>query len=139
MSVTPLAAAGVAGAERVIWVSELIATIVTPGGMPVPETSMPTARPLVVGMLLTTGLPLVVVPVMAPGAKVSVTPLAAARVAGAERVIWVSELIATILAPEGMLVPETSMPTARPLVVGMLLTVGLPLVVVPVRTVAPVG
>ena len=87
-------------------------------------------------MLLTTGLPLVVVPVMAPAEKVSGTPLPAADVAGAERVIWLAELIETILAPEGMLVPETSIPTASVRVEGMLLTTGLPLVVVPVMAAA---
>ena len=53
-------------------------------------------------------------------------------VAGDEIVIWLPGPIAVIVAPEGMPVPLTTMPAAKVLVEVRLVTISLPLDIVPV-------
>ncbi len=55
----------VALAESVIWLALLIALIVVPAGIPVPDTPSPTERPAVLLTLVTVGEPFVSVPVNA--------------------------------------------------------------------------
>ena len=129
-SVAPTASA-VAGDDSVIWVAESTDLIVVPPGMPVPETSMPKARELVEGRLVTTELALVVLPVMGPAVNTKVEPVPVA-VAFADSVIWVAESTDLIAVPTGIPVPETSMPGARALVEVRLVTTALVLVVLPV-------
>ena len=76
----------VGAADSVIWVAESTDLIVAPGGIPVPETSMPGARALVEVRLVITALALFVVPVMDPAVKASIEPVPVA-VAFADSVI----------------------------------------------------
>ena len=121
----------VALAESVIWVAESTNRILVPAGMPVPLTTMPAAKALVEMRLVTTALPLDIVPVIAPAENESATLLALA-VGFAESVIWVASMTDRIVVPAGMPAPLTTMPAARVLVEVRLLTMSLPLFVVPV-------
>ena len=94
-------------------------------------TSMPTFRPLVVGSLVTEKPPAVVVPVMAPAVNESGARELVA-VALADSVIWLAESTDAILVPLGMPVPLTTMPAAKVLVEVRLVTISLPLDIVPV-------
>ena len=101
--------------------------------MPVPVTTMPTAKVVVEVRFVIVTLPVVVLPVMALWmvAKVSSTPVPAA-VAFFDSVIRVGESTDAILVSAGMPVPVTTMPTASVLVEVRLVIWGLPLAVVPV-------
>ena len=86
-----------AGAVSVIWDTESTDLIVVPAGIPGPVTTMPPARVLVEGRLVTTALVIVVFPVMAVVA-----------VALADRVsVLVAESMAKIVAAAGMPGPAT--------------------------------
>lgn len=130
----------VAAAERVIEDEETIVATVAPEEMPVPLTPMPTTSPVVLARLEIVLEPLVVLPVMlmvAGYVKASEMPVPGA-VAATERVIEDDETMLATVAPEGMPVPITPMPTASPAVVARPEIMLEPVVVVPVNEMPPV-
>jgi len=130
----------VAAAERVIEVDDAIVATVAPEGMPVPLTPIPTTRSAVLPMLDIVVEALVVVPVFVTEAgyvKVSDVPVLV-TIASTERVIEVDVAMVATVAPEGIPVPITPMPTARPVVLAKPEIVLEPLVVFPVNETPPV-
>ena len=112
-----------AAAERDKKAREVIASTVAPDGMPAPVTPMSTVSP-----------------VGGPGrSEMVVEPLAVLPVrlmaAGMKRVTEVEEAMVATVAPVGMPLPTTVIPTAIPVVVARLEIVSEPLVVFPVCTI----
>jgi len=101
-------------------------------GMPTPVTSMPTARPLVVGRPVISLLWSVVLPLISPAVKESVALLMVSVVPADSVMLLLAGVTAVIVVPATMPGPVTTMPTIRLAVEVRLVTTVLPIVVLPV-------
>jgi hypothetical protein len=113
----------------VFTVALLIAVMMVPGTILLPEIVCPTARLVVGDTEVRLVLPLVTVPVIA-ATTIRVSAVVLLPVAGADRVT-VLPLIPAMVVPAGMKLPAMDCPTANPVVDDTEVTLVLPLVTMP--------
>ena len=102
-------------------------------GMPVPVTGIPTSRPSVEEIPVTSGLPLTVEAVEASATVPNANGVVITEPTFADSVMSEPLLsIETIVVPEVMPAPVTTIPSCRPRVVSSPVTVGVPPTTVPV-------
>ena len=101
-------------------------------GIPVPVTGMPTSRPTVEEIPVTSGLPWIVVPLEARASVPNANDELITEVTLADSVTPVGPSIDTIVVPKGMPEPLTPIPSCKPAVVERAVTVGVPPTTVPV-------
>ena len=100
--------------------------------MPVPVTGIPTSRPSVEEIPVTSGLPLTVEALEASATVPNANDVVITEPTFADSVMSVPLSIERIVVPEVMPAPVTTIPSCRPRVVSSPVTVGVPPTTVPV-------